>query len=469
MKKAAIPRAGASALARTWLRLRGRPVAASVLDDLPRIPVAAGRVATLAGPGEFRDRLLALIAGARERIVIAALYLQDDEAGREILAALHAAKFVRPALEIFVFVDWHRARRGLIGRERSPGNAALYRDWAERCGPGVAVMGVPVKTREVLGVMHLKGFVVDDTVLYSGASLNDVYLGRNGRYRLDRYHVIRDRRLADSLTGFLLRTVGESPAVSPLDGDPEATRAPLRPAVARLQHALRRARYPFSGGTVRKGEVGITPLVGIGGRGNELNAVVLELIGRASRRLVLYTPYFNLPGPVRRAVDARLKAGCQVTLVVGDKVANDFYIPPSEPFKAIGALPYLYESNLRRWCRARQRFIDAGLLDVRLWRDGGNTYHLKGLLADDEWMLLTGHNLNPRAWRMDLENGLLVHDPHHLLRAQNQAELARVLANARRVESWKSLETLEHYPAPAQRLLKRLARTAVDRLVNQVL
>ena len=173
--------------------------------------------------------------------------------------------------------------------------------------------------------------------------------------------------------------------------------------------------------------------------------------------------------PVRRAVDARLKAGCQVTLVVGDKVANDFYIPPEAPFKAIGALPYLYESNLRRWCRARQRFLDAGLLEVRLWRDGANTYHLKGLLADDEWMLLTGHNLNPRAWRMDLENGLLVHDPHHLLRPQGQAELARVLANARRVESWKSLETLEDYPAPARRLLKRLARTAVDRLVNQVL
>jgi len=37
------------------------------------------------------------------------------------------------------------------------------------------------------------------------------------------------------------------------------------------------------------------------------------------------------------------------------------------------------------------------------------------------------------------------------------------------VESWKSLETLEDYPAPARRLLKRLARTAVDRLVNQVL
>lgn len=469
MKKAPASRSGTSALARIGRLLRVRRRPPDLLDSLPRIPVAAERIATLAGPAQFRDTLLRLIATARERIVLAALYLQDDDAGREVLAALHAARFVRPTLEICVFVDWHRARRGLIGKARSPGNAALYRDMARRCGPGVSILGVPVKTREVLGVMHLKGFVVDDTVLYSGASLNDAYLNRNDHYRLDRYHVIRDRRLADSLAGFLSQAVRESPAVSALDGEGPSPRAPLRPAAARLQRELRKARYPFAGGNVRRGEVGITPLLGLGGRGNELNAVILELVNRARRHLVLYTPYFNLPGPVRRAVDARLKAGCKVTLVLGDKVANDFYIPPGDPFKAIGALPYLYEANLRRYCRARQSLIDRGLLDVWLWRRGGHTYHLKGALADDDFMLLTGHNLNPRAWRMDLENGLLVHDPHHLLREQAREELARVLAHARRVESYRELEALEDYPAPVQRLLKRLARTRIDRLVNQVL
>lgn len=36
--------------------------------------------------------------------------------------------------------------------------------------------GVPINTREVFGVLHVKGFVFDDTVLYSGASINNVYL-----------------------------------------------------------------------------------------------------------------------------------------------------------------------------------------------------------------------------------------------------------------------------------------------------
>jgi hypothetical protein len=35
-------------------------------------------------------------------------------------------------------------------------------------------------------------------------------------------------------------------------------------------------------------------------------------------------------------------------------VANDFFIPPEQPFKVISALPYLYEVNLRRFAKAHQ-------------------------------------------------------------------------------------------------------------------
>lgn len=450
---------------KTFLAFAKRPI----LEELPCLPMAATRIATLAGPAEFRDTLLRLIARAERRILIATLYLQDDEAGREVLAALYDAKAARPELEIAVFVDWHRARRGLIGKERSEGNAALYRDLARKHGHGVPVYGVPVQSREMLGVMHLKGFVIDDTVLYSGASLNDVYLYRGERYRLDRYHALEDRHLADSLAGLLLQVVQHSPAVHDLGGESAPRTASLRPAITRLRRTLAKARYPMANRPLRDGEVGVTPLIGIGGRGNELNAVVLELVRRAREHLTIFTPYFNLPGPVRRAVDAKLREGCRVTIVAGDKTANDFYIPPEEPFKAIGALPYLYESNLRRYCKTRQRAIDQGLLEVRLWRSGNHTFHLKGLMVDDDWSLLTGHNINPRAWRMDLENGLLIRDPHGLLAVQNWLERERVFAHTLHVDHYRSLDTIEAYPANAQRLLKRLARTRMDRLVNQVL
>lgn len=466
-KKTTAPRKS-SALARTLRRLRGRSEPLPDADDLPCVPVAAERVLALASPVAFRETLLELIAAARERILIATLYLQDDDAGREVLSALHAAKAARPDLEVAVFVDWHRAQRGLLGAGKSAGNAAMYREMALRRGPGVPVFGVPVQTREMMGVMHLKGFVLDDTILYSGASLNDVYLQRHDRYRLDRYHVLKDRQLADSLAG-LLGEIRGSPAVHRLDTGIVPKTASLRAPILAFRRALASARYALAGGAIRTGEVGITPLVGLGGRNNELNDAVLKLINRATERLVLYTPYFNLPGAVRKALDAKLREGCRVTLVVGDKVANDFYIPPDKPFQAIGALPYHYECNLRRFCRARQRAIDRGLLDVRLWRHDDHTFHLKGLLVDGSHALLTGSNINPRAWRMDLENGLLIRDPQGLLRAQHDAELAAILAHTRRLDHSRSLERIEDYPAPVRRLLKRLARTRLDRLMNQVL
>ena len=469
MEKTSSPPPKTSALANTWRRLRGGPDRRPPLEDLPCIPVTADRVATLPGPAAFRETLLELVARARERILVATLYLQDDDAGREVLSALYAAKAARPELEIAVFVDWHRAQRGLIGGARSAGNATLYREMAHRLGAGVPVYGVPVQTREMMGVMHLKGFILDDTVLYSGASLNDVYLHRHQRYRLDRYHVVRDRHLADSLAGLLLHVVRPSPAVHALDTGAAPRTASLRTPIIRLRRVLAKTHYHMAEGTVRSGEVGITPLLGIGARDNELNAVVLDLIRRARDHLILFTPYFNLPGPVRRAVDAKIKERCRVTIVLGDKVANDFYIPPEEPFKTIGVLPYLYEGNLRRFCRTHQRAIDQALLDVHLWRHGEHTFHLKGLMVDEDYALLTGNNINPRAWRMDLENGLLIHDPHRLLAKQHREELNRVLAHTQRLDHYRSLETVEAYPAPVKRLLKRLARARIDRLVNQVL
>ncbi len=75
-------------------------------------------------------------------------------------------------------------------------------------------------------------------------------------------------------------------------------------------------------------------------------------------------------------------------------------------------MPYLYEGNLRRFCKTHQGAIDQGLLNVHLWRHEHHTFHLKGLLVDEDYALLTGNNINPRAWRLDLENGLLIHDPH---------------------------------------------------------
>ena len=458
-----------SPLAAAVQRLRGRSKAATGLDGLPSIPVALGGVLSLCGPGEFRATLLERIASAQERILITTLYLQDDDSGRQVLAALYAAKAARPQLQIAVFVDWHRAQRGLIGKTASPGNAALYLEMARRHGAGVPIYGVPVQTREWLGVMHLKGFVIDDALLYSGASINDVYLYRADRYRLDRYHLIESRQVADSMASLMTRVLQANAAVYPVDSEWRPHTRALRSAIIRFRRILAKSSYSVPAGAIGKGELAITPLLGFGSRDNQLNAAIVQLIQRAQHRLVLFTPYFNLPGVVRRAIDEKIRQRCRVSILLGDKTANDFYIPPEDPFKTIGALPYLYEANLRRFCTTHQDAVDKGLLDLHLWRHGRHSFHLKGLLVDDDYALITGSNLNPRAWRLDLENGLLIHDPQRSLLSQQQAELERILAHTRRLSHHSELDAPDTYPLPVQKILKRLARTRADRLVNQVL
>jgi CDP-diacylglycerol--serine O-phosphatidyltransferase len=61
----------------------------------------------LLSAAEYREELLKQIA-AKHRIYLCSLYVQNDEAGAEIMEALYAAKAARPSLDIAVLVDWHR-------------------------------------------------------------------------------------------------------------------------------------------------------------------------------------------------------------------------------------------------------------------------------------------------------------------------------------------------------------------------
>ncbi len=59
-----------------------------------------------------------------------------------------------------------------------------------------------------------------------------------------------------------------------------------------------------------------------------------------------------------------LREGKRSKYYFGDKTANDFYIPEDEPFKIIGALPYLYEINLRRFLSRLQYYVNTDQLVV---------------------------------------------------------------------------------------------------------
>ncbi len=438
------------------------------LAQLPKLSQSVSDVTTLYSPAEFRETLLTKIAAAEKRICIAALYLENDDGGRGIMQALYAARQARPELDISILVDWHRAQRGRIGAARGLTNADWYCEMAAQ-HPDIAipVYGIPVNTREALGVLHLKGFIIDDTLLYSGASLNDVYLHQHDKYRYDRYQLIRNPQLADTMYAWICENLKQSDAVNRLDQTERPSSPEIKNETRQFRQDLRSFNYQFAGNTDNE-SLAVTPLVGLGKR-SLLNKTIFHLMPCAERKLTLCTPYFNLPAIQVRNLIHLLRQGKEVEIIVGDKTANDFYIPPDQPFKIIGALPYLYEINLRRFLSRLQYYVNNGQLTVRLWKDGENSYHLKGIWVDDEWMMITGNNLNPRAWRLDLENAVLIHDPKNELAAQREKELALIREHTTTVQHFRELESISDYPAKVRKLIRRLRRIRIDRLISRLL
>ncbi|QEH44818.1 CDP-diacylglycerol--serine O-phosphatidyltransferase [Aggregatibacter actinomycetemcomitans] len=443
------------------------------LESLPCLPLQPEQVEFIYSPAAFKSEIIQLIRQAKTRIIVTALYWQNDEAGQEILDEIYRAKQDKSELEVKILIDWHRAQRNLLGAEKSATNADWYYETRHKyqlAEDPHMFFGVPINTREVFGVLHIKGFVFDDTVLYSGASINNVYLQQNEKYRYDRYQKITHPALANTMVNFVRQNLLDADVVLPLDAaNPPKTKEIRGNIRAFRKNLAAYGQYQLPSAVSFGDELTITPLFGLGGAGNILNSTIEDLFQLVEEKLTICTPYFNFPNTLQQKIRYLLGKGKQIEIIVGNKVANDFYIPPDQPFKMAGALPYLYESNLRRFSKKFEREITQGQLTVRTWKDGDNTYHLKGVWVDENYILLTGNNLNPRAWRLDAENGLFIHDPKQQLRPQVLNELEHIRRHTTVLRHYTELEELNQYPAPVQKLLKKFAHIKADKLVKMIL
>jgi CDP-diacylglycerol--serine O-phosphatidyltransferase len=419
-------------------------------------------------PAQFKQLLLAKISSAKTRIYISVLYLQDDDAGREILTALYEAKQNQPQLDICIFVDFHRAQRGLIGEKRQGGNRELYLAYESKYSVSIDIYGVAVKRKELLGVLHLKGMVIDDLLLYTGASLNDVYLHQQQRYRLDRYYQLNNIELANSFCDYLQTSFVKS-GLSPLLNQGELPdKLTTKRDTIRLTKYLKSATYTLNEAPL-DADIQASMFVGCGRRGNHLNRIIRQLVKDSQQTLIMFTPYFNLPKPLLKDVDAALRRGVKVTLTIGDKTANDFYNSDPESFSTVEIVPYIYETLLVSFLKRRKKYIDSGQLTVQIWQDGNNSFHLKGIVVDQRFHLLTGSNLNPRAWARDLENGILLDDVKgHLLEKFN-TEFTYISRFTQKITQVEQLESSKDYPEKPRKLLKRIRMTQIDRILKRFL
>lgn len=251
------------------------------LKELSYLPFTAEQIEFIYDSASFKQRIIELIRQAESRIYITALYWQNDEAGQQILNEIYCAKQKKPALDVKILVDWHRAQRNLLGAEKTKTNSDWYNDERlknEDLKFDSMFFGVPVNTREVFGVLHIKGFVFDNTVLYSGASINNVYLNQLNKYRYDRYHLINNSELADSLVNFIQHHLLAENVVLPLDVTNRPKTKEIRQSIRTFRKNLAtKGQYKLQNTVSFKEELSISPLFGLGNSRNILNRTIKDL------------------------------------------------------------------------------------------------------------------------------------------------------------------------------------------------
>ncbi|BAC24280.1 pssA [Wigglesworthia glossinidia endosymbiont of Glossina brevipalpis] len=440
------------------------------LIKLPKINQNPEQIITIYNPKDFFDRLIKSISKAKKFIYLVALYLEKDQSGNKLLKEIYKAKNKNPNLEVTIIVDLNRSKRRSFGEDKGLTNSDWYLKIAKTYKHiNVPIYGIPLSINEALGVLHLKGFIIDDHVFYSGASINNAYLNKFIQYRYDRYHIIYNRLLANSMLNFIKTKLlaKQSVRLNTIYSIINKKNFFINRNSRAIRKNLKSSKYIYISENCNN-KLSITPILGLGKK-SLLNSVIHNLVCSTYSKMILCTPYFNLFSLLIKDISNILKINKSVEIIVGDKISNDFYIPDNIKFNITGIIPYLYEINLRRFMKKNQKYIDNGNLTIKIWKNNNNSFHIKGIWIDKKWILLTGNNFNSRSWYLDLENAILIHDPKQEIKNQFDKELIKINKHTTCIKHFKEVENISNYPSKIRKIIRNINIVQIDRLIKKIL
>ncbi|XP_063218156.1 CDP-diacylglycerol--glycerol-3-phosphate 3-phosphatidyltransferase, mitochondrial isoform X2 [Bacillus rossius redtenbacheri] len=396
--------------------------------SVPAFPVDPAKVKIIKEPSEFYDTLLEKCSTAEHRITLASLYLGTGSLERK----LDRLERTAGRLRLTVLLDHTRGSRDrpnsrhvllpLLAQFQPCCRVCLYhtpllrRPWRWL---------LPPRYNELLGLQHMKLYLFDDCVIFSGANLSHDYFTN----RQDRYVVVEGSRpLADFYHGLVGRVCDFSLRLDAADREslsPGWTLHPYRGSRRAFVAAAAAHVRQFYQGAARcsrelpaapGAETWVLALVEMGQLGVHCDSVltrrVLESAAHGST-VHLATGYFNLPGTYTEVILQRSLASYHV--LMAHPSANGF-LGARGP---AGAVPTAYRLLAGAFLRA---VVAAGQeARVCLWeyRRAGWTYHGKGLWYSRPGehapclSLVGSSNMGARSVQRDLESqaGLVTADP----------------------------------------------------------
>lgn len=176
-------------------------------SEAPCFPVLASNIKIIQEPHRFYEILEAKCLNAKERIIMASLYLGVGKLEKTLVANIQKNIEENANLKVNILLDFTRGTRGEFNsksclmplvKQTKNVTLSLYHTPSLR---GLSKKLMPPRWNELIGLQHMKLYLFDETVIISGANLSNDYFTN----RQDRYIMIKDKKLADFYSNFVLK------------------------------------------------------------------------------------------------------------------------------------------------------------------------------------------------------------------------------------------------------------------------
>ncbi|XP_012215557.1 CDP-diacylglycerol--glycerol-3-phosphate 3-phosphatidyltransferase, mitochondrial isoform X2 [Linepithema humile] len=419
----------------------------------PAFPVQSSKISIVYEPQEFYKTLLEKCKHAKRRITLASLYLGTGVLETELVNTIEKTMNTSNGnVQVRILLDYMRGSRGKQN-SRKMLEPLLKGKYGDRCKiffyhtpklRGVMKTVIPDRFNELIGLQHMKLYMIDDDLIISGANLSNDYF----KNRQDRYFVIEDCEELCDFYNELVEKVTEFSFLLQPDGNtslnPAANCHPYKGSRKIFtQEAAYRIQTLFQNEIEKRmdldkadADTWIFPLVQM----SQLNIchdseVTLKLLqmAPAGATLKLATGYFNLTSDYSQAVLRDCQATCH--LLTAHPTANGFFNAKG----IAGGIPAAYtriEESFYNLCEKMDQ-----QKRVTLWEfiKPGWTYHAKGLwytLPDQQKPSLTligSPNFGYRSVNKDLETQIALVTKNKKLQDALHEEQARLFSCAKPV------------------------------------
>ncbi|XP_031837297.1 phosphatidylglycerophosphate synthase 1 isoform X2 [Nomia melanderi] len=423
----------------------------------PCFPVNGSKIKIIHEPSIFYSTLLEKCKNAKKRITFASLYLGTGKLETDLIQAIdEVLTSSNGNIEVKILLDFMRGSRGKLNSRKMLKPLLNSKYW--HCCQiflyhtpklrGILKTMMPDRVNELVGLQHMKLYMIDNDLIISGANLSNDYFTN----RQDRYFVIEDCKELCDFYNELIEKVGEFSFLLQPDEStvlsPTASSHPFKgnrikfieEAAYNVKEFFQREmdKYSNTEKICKDSNVDtwVFPLIQMG----QLNIyhdsqITLKLLQTAQpgATLRLATGYFNLTSEYS---DALLK-NCQGTchLLTAHPTANGFFSAKGISGSIPAAYTKIEESFIKRCNKMGQE------KRITLWEfmKPGWTYHAKGLwysLPNQEKPSLTligSPNFGYRSVSKDLETQIAVITKNPKLQNELQKEYERLFACAKPV------------------------------------